>query len=273
EDQIALDEEDARNLEAQMKAKIEEEERIAREKDKANIAMKSRKFFARKREIEKRNRPPTKAQQRSFMCTYLKNMDGWKRKNLKNKLFDEIKKLFDSTIKRVNTFVDMNTETVEERLKKTNAEVTKGSSKRAGDEIKKENAKRQRLEKEDDNKELKRCLEIVPKDDDDDVTIEATHLSSKSPTIVDYMIYKEGKKSYFKIIRADGNSQNYLTFRKMFKNFNKEDLEVLRSIVKKIFEKTKPLNDMDNQPLKTMFEHKVEDNIWKYQQGTVKVHN
>nr|GFD50481.1 hypothetical protein [Tanacetum cinerariifolium] len=110
--------------------------------------------------------------------------------------------------------------------KKTQAEVTKGSSKRAGDEVEQESAKRQRLEKEDDTVELKRCLEIVPEDDDDDVTIETTPLSSKSPTIVDYKIYKEGKKSYIKIIRTDGNSQNYLTFGTMFKNLNREDLEV-----------------------------------------------
>nr|GEX18605.1 reverse transcriptase domain-containing protein [Tanacetum cinerariifolium] len=77
--------------------------------------------------------------------------------------------------------------------------------KRIAKEKDEESAKRQRLEKEDDTTELKRCLEIVPKDDDN-VTIEATPLSSKSPTIVDYKIYKEGKKSYFKIIRADENS-------------------------------------------------------------------
>nr|GEV98695.1 hypothetical protein [Tanacetum cinerariifolium] len=75
---------------------------------------------------------------------------------------------------------------------------------------------------EEVTKELKRCLNIVL--EDDDVAIEATSLSSKSPTIVDYKIYREGKKSYFKIIRADGNSQNYLTFRTMFKSFNREDL-------------------------------------------------
>nr|GEX57210.1 hypothetical protein [Tanacetum cinerariifolium] len=82
-------------------------------------------------------------------------------------------------------------------------------------------------------------MEIVL-EDDDEVTIETTPLSCKSPTIVDYKIYKEGKKSYFKIIRADGNSQNYLTFRIMFKNFNREDLDVLRSIIKTRFEKIKP---------------------------------
>nr|GEY40649.1 hypothetical protein [Tanacetum cinerariifolium] len=201
-------------------------------------------------------------------------MDGWKPNNLKKKSFDEIQKLFDSAMKRVNTFVDMHTEIVEERSKKTQGEVTEGSSKREGNELEQESAKGQSLEKKDDSTELKRCLEIVP--EDNDVAIEATPLSSKSPTIVDYKIYKEWKKSYFKIIRADGNSQSYLTFGTMFKNFNREDLEVLWSIVKERFKKTKPVDDMDNllcHTLKTMFEHHVEDNIWMYQQRIVKVLN
>nr|GEX52921.1 hypothetical protein [Tanacetum cinerariifolium] len=120
--------------------------------------------------------------------------------------------MFDQVYKRVDTFVDMNTENVEESLKKTQAEVTEISSKRARQELQQESAKKQKLAEQEQAKvaddvtaELKRCLEIVPKDDDD-VAIEATPLSFKSPTIVDYKIYKEGKKSYFKIIRADGNS-------------------------------------------------------------------
>nr|GEV85559.1 ulp1 protease family, C-terminal catalytic domain-containing protein [Tanacetum cinerariifolium] len=47
-------------------------------------------------------------------------------------------------------------------------------------------------------------MEIVP-DDGDEVLIKATPLSSRSPTIIDYKIHKEGKKNYFKIIRADGD--------------------------------------------------------------------
>nr|GEZ90646.1 putative ribonuclease H-like domain-containing protein [Tanacetum cinerariifolium] len=181
-DQIELDEEVARKLVAGMKAKIDEEERIARDKNEANRAVieewddvqatidadRQRKYFTAKRAEEIRNKPPTKAQQKSLRCTYMKNMEGYKQKDFKGKSFDDIKKMFDKVYKR-------------------------------------ESAKRQRLEKEDDTAKLKRCLEIVP-EDDDDVTIEATPLSSKSRTIVDYKIYKEGKKSYFKIIRADGNS-------------------------------------------------------------------
>nr|GEX51841.1 hypothetical protein [Tanacetum cinerariifolium] len=88
------------------------------------------------------------------------------------------------------------------------------NSKRAGQELEQESVKKQKLAEQeqakvadDDTVELKRCLEIVPKDDDD-VAIKATPISSKSPTLVDYKFYREGKKGYFKIIRADGNSQN-----------------------------------------------------------------
>nr|GEY10739.1 retrovirus-related Pol polyprotein from transposon TNT 1-94 [Tanacetum cinerariifolium] len=100
--------------------------------------------------------------------------------------------MFDKVYKRVNTVVAMDSE-VMEGSKKTQVEVTEDNSKRAGDEIEQKSAKRQRLEKENDSAKLKRCLEIVP-EDDDDVTIKATPLSSKSPIIVDYKIYKERKK-------------------------------------------------------------------------------
>nr|GEV00932.1 hypothetical protein [Tanacetum cinerariifolium] len=209
-DQIALNEEVARKLEAKMRAKIEEEERIAREKDEANRAV----------------------------------IEEW----------GDVHAIIDA---------DRN-------------------SKRVGQELEQESAKKLKLAEHeqakvayDDTTKLKRCLEIVP-EDDDDVAIKATPLSSKSPIIIDYKIYREGEKSYFKIIIAEGNSQNYLTFRIMFKNFNRKDLEVLRSIIKERFKKTNPIDDMENllfQTLKTMFEPHVEDIIWKYQQGAVKVNN
>nr|GEW43027.1 hypothetical protein [Tanacetum cinerariifolium] len=232
-EQIMMDKQFARDLKAQMQVDLEEEKRIAKQKEEeANITM----------------------------------VAEWD--NTQSKIFEEVQQNFNKTIDWINNFVAMDSEAVKDKAVE--------SSKRAGDEIKQESAKRQRLKKEDDTAELKRCMEIVPEDDDDDVTIEATPISSKSPTIVDYKIYKEGKKSYFKIIMADGNSQNYLTFGTMFKNFNREDLEVLRSIVKERFKKTKPVDDMDNllfQTLKTMFEHQIKDSIWKYQQGAVKVYN
>nr|GEW26218.1 hypothetical protein [Tanacetum cinerariifolium] len=177
-DQITLDEEVARKLEAKMRAEIEKEERVAKEKGNRVV------------------------------------IEEW----------DDVQA----------TIMLIDTENVEKSLKKTQAE---SSSKRAGQELEQESAKKLKLAEQEQAKvaddytaELKRCLEIVP-EDDDDVEIKLTPLSSKSPTIVDYKIYGERKKSYFKIIKADRNSQNYLTFRTMFKNFNREDLEIHQSVV------------------------------------------
>nr|GEU97591.1 hypothetical protein [Tanacetum cinerariifolium] len=124
--QILFDEEVARKLQEE----INEQERLAEEQQELNeyekakffmeLLEKRRKFFAAKRAEEKRNRPPTKAQQRSLMCIYLKNMDGWKPRALKNKSFVEIQELFDKAMKRINTFVDFRTELVEESSSRDN---------------------------------------------------------------------------------------------------------------------------------------------------------
>nr|GEU55106.1 hypothetical protein [Tanacetum cinerariifolium] len=186
------------DADAQLAQRLHEEEHLhLTDAEKAKLFMefikKRRKFFAAKKDEEKRNKPPTKAQQRSIMSTYLKNMDGWKIRSLKKKSFAKIQELFDKVMKRINTFVDYRTQLVVEGSKKD--EVTEGSLKRAGEEIEQENAKKQKMKDDKESTELKQCLEIVP-DDEDDVTIDATPLSSKSPKIVDYKIYKEEKKSY-----------------------------------------------------------------------------
>ncbi|GJU34860.1 hypothetical protein Tco_1183214 [Tanacetum coccineum] len=97
------------------------------------------------------------------MCTYLKNMEGWKPKSLK------------SNSKKAKV--------VEESSKKTEAEIAQeSSSRRAGEVVEQENSKKQKLEEDKESEELKQCLEIIL-DDGDDVTINATPLSTKSPTI------------------------------------------------------------------------------------------
>nr|GEY86851.1 hypothetical protein [Tanacetum cinerariifolium] len=213
---------------------------LEKDAEKAKLFMefleKRKKFFAAKRAKEKRNKPLTKAKQKSLMSTYLKNMDGWKTRALKNKSFAEIQELFDKSMKRINSFVDFRTELVEESTKKDKAEIVyKSSSKRAGDKQEQEKSKKQKIEDDKEQEELKRCLEVIP-NDGDDVPIDATPLSSTPPTI-------------------------------MLKNFDREDLEALWRM---------PVDHMDSflmHNLKTMFEHHVEDNVWKNQQGLVKVKN
>nr|GEW45796.1 putative ribonuclease H-like domain-containing protein [Tanacetum cinerariifolium] len=82
-------------------------------------------------------------------------------------------------------------------------------------------AKRIKLNKEVED--LKRHLEIVP-DEDDDVYTEATPLAKKVP-VVDYEIIEINNKPCYKIIRADGTHQLYISFLTLLKNFDREDLE------------------------------------------------
>nr|GEU33387.1 hypothetical protein [Tanacetum cinerariifolium] len=112
--------------------------------EKATLFMqhleKRRKLFAAKRAEEKRNKLPTRAQQRSIMCTYLKTMEGWKLNSLKNKSFANIQELFDKAMKKVNTFVEYNSDLVAESSKKAEAKVMEGSSKRACTEMEQESS-------------------------------------------------------------------------------------------------------------------------------------
>ncbi|GKC25264.1 putative ribonuclease H-like domain-containing protein [Tanacetum coccineum] len=116
---------DADRLLAKRLQEREQEELTDEEKARLFVELlrKRKKHFAALRAQEKRNKPPTKAQKKSTMSTYLKHMAGYKQSQLKNKSFVEIQKLFDKAMTRVNMFVDMDTELVKERSKKAEAEM------------------------------------------------------------------------------------------------------------------------------------------------------
>ncbi|GJT72560.1 hypothetical protein Tco_1031846 [Tanacetum coccineum] len=123
----------------------EQEELTDEEKARLFVELleKRKKHFAGLRAQEKRNKPPTKAQKKSTMSTYLKNMAGYKQSQLKNKSFAKIQKLFDKSMTRVNMFVDLDTELVKESSKKAEEEIAQeSSSKRAGEELEQEVAKK-----------------------------------------------------------------------------------------------------------------------------------
>nr|GFB09240.1 hypothetical protein [Tanacetum cinerariifolium] len=146
-----------------------EEQQEFIDEEKATLFMqfleKRRKFFAAKRAEKKRNKPLTHAQQRKIICTYLKNIEGKKLKDLKNKSFDSIQKMFDRAFKRVNTFVEFRVELVE------------GSSKRAGEELTQKSAKKQKVDDDKETSELKELMEIIP--DKEEVAIDAIPLAVK----------------------------------------------------------------------------------------------
>ncbi|GJS96257.1 putative ribonuclease H-like domain-containing protein [Tanacetum coccineum] len=326
-DQIALDEQIARDIQAKLDAELLEEQNLARkQEEEANIVLieswentqammevdrllaerlqskereeltdeekaklfmelmeKRRKHFAALRAQEKRNRPPTKAQKRTQMSTYLKHVGGYTYKQLKGKSFDEIQKLFDKEMKRVNTFVAMGSEIQESKEKKEEGreETAKGSRKkmlgrkRAGKEQQKESSKKQKVEEEqeseevdeDNEVELKKLL-VIKKDED--IAIDAIPLATKLPVIIDYKLHKEGMLVHYQLIRADGSSKRYSSMIRMLQGIDREDLEALWRIVKAKYGDTRPENEFERVlygDLKVMFEPDIKSDIWRMLQG------
>ncbi|GJZ89964.1 hypothetical protein Tco_0661891 [Tanacetum coccineum] len=205
---------------------------------------KRKKHFAKLRAKEIRRKPPTKAQKRNQMCTYLKNMANYKHSQLKNKSFEEIHMLFDNTMKWVDLFVPIDTEVVE------------GSKSQAEGKV-----------EVDDEAEMKKLIEIVP---DDKVANDTIPLATKSPIIVDWKIIKEGKMGYFQIIRADGSSRRYSLMIRMLQNIDREHLETLWKLVKAKNGNTRPEEAYERMlwgDLKVMFELDEESEVWRNLQG------
>ncbi|GJY95011.1 hypothetical protein Tco_0511372 [Tanacetum coccineum] len=329
-DQIALDEQYARGIQAKLDVELIEEQKLAtKQEEEANIALieswentqammeadrllaerlqskereeltdeekgklfmelieKRRKHFAALRAQEKRNRPPTKAQKRTQMSTYLKHMGGYTYKQLKGKSFDEIQKLFDKEMKRLNTFVAMGSEVHECKEKKVEGseETTKGirkkmlGRKRAGKEQQQESSKKQRMEEdkesdeveeveEDDEAELKKHL-VIKKDED--IAIDAIPLATKLPVIIDYKLHKEGMMVHYQLIRADGSSKRYSSMIRMLQGIDREDLEALWRIVKTKYSDIRPEDEFERVlwgDLKVMFEPDKRSDVWRILQG------
>ncbi|GJR90429.1 putative ribonuclease H-like domain-containing protein [Tanacetum coccineum] len=195
-DQIKFNEEEALRLQA----KFDEGDRLAREKaqqvKEANIAWddiqakidadyqlaeRLKKHFAAKRAEEKRNRPPTRAQQRNIMCTYLKNMARWKPKDLKNKSFALI-----------TEFII--------KLSKKSKVMEESSSKRTRDELQQESTKKQKIDDDQERAELQSLMNVIP--NEEEVAVDAIPLATKPPSIMLRSFDREDLETLWKLVKA-----------------------------------------------------------------------
>nr|GFB54222.1 hypothetical protein [Tanacetum cinerariifolium] len=189
-----------------------------------------------------KKRPQTEAQARRNMIMYLKNTAGFRLDYFKGMSYDDIRPIFKAKFNSIIEFLLKSKKQIEEEENRALESINKTPAQKA--------AKRMKLnEKVED---LKQHLEIVP-DEDDDVYTEATPLSRKVP-VVDYQIIQLNNKPHYKIIRADGTNQLYVSFITLLKNFNREDLESLWSIVKERLSTSKPNNYSDDYLLTTLRE-------------------
>ncbi|GJW10033.1 hypothetical protein Tco_1575860 [Tanacetum coccineum] len=229
--QIEADEELAHRLQAQ-------EREGYSEADKAKLLVElineRKRQFSQQRAQQRRNRPLTQAQQRSYMCNYIKHMGSHTLQQLRGYSFDEIKVLFEATVKRVNTFTPMESDD-------TVPKVVAGSSKRsAEEELGEESSKRQKIgegsepaeeskDKESDElsqEQLQQLIIIVP---EEGMNVEA--LQTKYP-IIDW------------------------------ENFDRDDLVKLWDLVRERFSSTEPTDDKERAlwvELKRLFEPDTDD--------------
>ncbi|GJV06208.1 hypothetical protein Tco_1343864 [Tanacetum coccineum] len=175
------------------------------------------------------------------------------------KSYDEIQKLFDKEMKRVNTFVAMSLETQESNEKKVEGSEEKSKSsrkkslgkKRVVREQQQESPKRQKLEDDketdeheevevDDTAEWKKHL-VIKKDDD--IAIDVIPLATKPPVIVDYKLLREGIMVHYQLIRSDGSSKRHSSMIKLLQGIDREDLQTLWKLVKTKHGDLRPKNE------------------------------
>ncbi|GKB55100.1 hypothetical protein Tco_0905853 [Tanacetum coccineum] len=105
----------------------------------------------------------------------------------------------------------------------------------------------------------KRPAEIELDHEIEEVYIEA--LQVKYP-IIDWEVYTEDSREYWKIIRVGNYTEAYQTFAEILKRFNRDDLEKIWDLVKKRFSSTEPTDDKEKElwvKLKRLFEPDNDD--------------
>nr|GEU96533.1 ribonuclease H-like domain-containing protein [Tanacetum cinerariifolium] len=254
--QVELDEAYARKLHEELNQDIDWEVVMDHVKQKAKENLYVQRYQTMKK------RPQTEAQARRNMMMYLKHTAGFRLDYFNGMSYDDIRHIFEAKFNSNIKFILKSKEQIEEQENREIASINETPSQKA--------AKRRRLNEEaKDVKELKQHLEIMP-DEDDDVYTEATPLSRKV-LVVDYQIVHFNNKPHYKIIHADGTHQVYVSLITLLKNFNREDLESLWSIVKERFSTSKPNNFSDDfllTTLKAMFRRPDgQDQVWMNQRS------
>ncbi|GKD55272.1 hypothetical protein Tco_1288659, partial [Tanacetum coccineum] len=225
---VEADEELAQRLQA-------EEREMYTEAEQARILIEHinqrKRYFSIQRAEERRNKPPTQAQQRTYMSNYIKHMGGYTLQQLRGYSFDEIKNLFETTMRIVHTFL-----LIESEIKRVIPELAAGSSKRdAEEELDQESSKRQKTGESSE-------LAEEPRDK------EADELS------------QEELQQMMIIVPEQGMNVEALQ--------TKDDLVMLWSLVKEKFNSTEPTDDKEREiwvELKRLFEPDTDDELWKLQ--------
>ncbi|GKB41879.1 hypothetical protein Tco_0886821 [Tanacetum coccineum] len=201
------------------------------------LANQRRKHFAEERARAKRNKPMTQTQLKNYMSNFLKNQGTWKLTQLKKLNFEEVRAEFKKLVKQLDTYVPMN------------FEATKESLKRFGEELQTKTAKKLKFD-----------------DEGTKIPINPVPVATKSPSIANYKIIKQGRKGVYQIVRENGTDMVYISFGAMLTDISRDDLTELYRIVMKKHGMNEPEDEFEKvlwEYLKNMFEEPLStDSIW-----------
>ncbi|GJS40264.1 hypothetical protein Tco_0565307 [Tanacetum coccineum] len=258
---VEADEEFAQRLQSEEREMYSEAEKA---RLLAELINERKRYFAAQRAEERRNKPLTQAQQRTYMSQYIKNMGSHILKQLKSYSFDEIKNLFETIMRRVHTFIPMESES-----ERVIPELAAGSSKRdAEEELVQESSKRQKTgessepaeEPKDKEKELSQerihqmmiiVLEqgmtvkslqtkLFEPDDDDELWKSQKHIFDVTWRLYDtcgvhHISTKDGMDIYMLVEREYPLSRGVLTQMLVAKLLVEQDNEMSKELLRKIF--------------------------------------
>nr|GEW60523.1 hypothetical protein [Tanacetum cinerariifolium] len=185
-----------------------------------------------------KRKPIFVAQARKNIIVYMKNMAGYKIAHFKGMTYDQVRHIFEREYNKVQTFLKPDRD--EEPTKKRVSKKT----------LLQESFKKLRAEVEVSVFEFK---------------VEA--LQVKYP-LIDWEIYSEGSRTYWKIIKVGGIIQAYRSFEDMLKDFDREDLDTLWRLTKENFSTSMPTKDKEKAlwvELKRLYEPNAADVFWKLQ--------
>nr|GEW19849.1 hypothetical protein [Tanacetum cinerariifolium] len=160
--------------------RYEEEESLAQAKDAQVTDVQPKDAPAKRIQYIRRyhgykKKPQSESKTRKNMIAYLKNTKGFKMAFFKGKTYDQIRLIFHARFDANMRFLLKS----KEEMEKEEEEIIKSINETPGQKA----AKRRRLrEQAKEAKDLKKQLEVVA-DEDDDVFVEATPISTKVPVV------------------------------------------------------------------------------------------
>ncbi|GKC52121.1 hypothetical protein Tco_1074866 [Tanacetum coccineum] len=302
-DQVALDEQMARDIQAQLDAEIIEEERLERQKqEEANIAlieswentqamMEADRLLAERLQTREREELTDEEKGKLFMELMKKRRKYFaalraqekrnrppaktqKRTQMSTYLMHMggyiYKQLKGKSFDEIQKLFDKEMKKVSTfiaiglEVQESNEKKVEGSKEKAKGSRKKSLETDEHEEVEaDDTTELKKHL-VIKKDDD--IAIDAIPLATKPSIIIDYKLLKEGIMTHYQLIRAYGSSKRYSSMIRMLQGIDREDLLTLWKLVKIKHGDLRPEDEHERVlwgDFKVMFEPDIRSKVWR----------